>query len=157
MLHPNPHLMLMGALHFSTDDLYANRRGQLSGAQQKQLEDRRIYQLEACLLGLVLIWSIGVLLGLELLILLFLSAAIGSVMIGLWQRTADDLNEPVTSSTGQLIGVTDSFPGLLSTIQIGEERLRVSREAGSAFLPGHTYRVYMTVASRTLLSAEMLA
>ena len=99
----------------------------------------------------------GLPLGVPWLILLFGTAVIISVIIAEWQRFTDDLNGDVIAVSGraELIPV---LPLMFSyRLQLNNESFNVSREAADAFLAGRIYRVFYSAASRTVLSAELLA
>jgi hypothetical protein len=157
MLRQNPHLRLMGALDFSASDVAANSRGELSGEQQKMLQQARTASMARWIGLMVVLWLIGLPLGIPWLILLFGMAVLVSVIIAEWQRFTDDLNGDVIAVSGraELIPV---LPLMFSyRLQLNNELFNVSREAADAFLAGRIYRLFYSAASRTVLSAELLA
>jgi hypothetical protein len=156
MLYPNPHMQLMGALQFSAFDLYANQQGRLSPIQRKQIETRRLQHLEAWVGGLMLFWAGGLLLVVPFLVLVFFTAVSLSIMIAIWRRGEDDLQDRVETVTGQLEQFAAPFP-LGGVVKVGEAQFRVSRLMSSAFAGSHIYRLYFTSGSHTLLSAEVLS
>jgi len=157
MLRQNPHLLLMGALGFSALDLSANSQGELSHQQKKQLENARFRQLEAWTLAAVLVWVIGLPIHALLLVMLFLTAAIISVMIATWHRIEEDLSGRIEVVNGRLEMSETVLPFPGRYLQMNGERFSVSHEVAEAFIPGRIYRLYFTPGSRTILSAELLA
>lgn len=157
MLRQNPHLRLMGALDFSASDVAANSQGELSGIQQKALQQARTVHLARWMVLLVLLWGIGLPFAVSWLILFFGTAVIISVIMAGWQRFTDDLNGDVIAVSGraELIPV---LPLMFSyRLQLNTESFNVPREAADAFLAGRIYRLFYSAASRTVLSAELLA
>ncbi len=157
MLRQNPHLRLMGALGFSASDVAANSQGELSQEQKKSLQQARTVHLARWTVLTVSVWLIGLLLGVPWLILLFGTAVIISVIMAGWQRATDDLNGRVMAVSGraELIPV---LPLLLNyRLQLNGDSFTVSREAADAFAAGRIYRLFYSAASRTVLSAELLA
>ena len=154
MLRQNPHLRLMGALHFSASDVAANSRGELSDEQQKALQQARTVHVGRWIVLMVLLWLIGLPLGVPWLILLFGMAVIISVIIAEWQRFTDDLNGRVMAVSGR----AELIPAQVNVrLQVEQRVFNVSRNVTDAFLAGRIYRVFYSAASRTVLSAELLA
>jgi hypothetical protein len=157
MLRQNPHLLLMGALGFSAQDLAANSRGELSLNQKFHLQGARNRQLEGWMIAIMLVWTLGLFLRAPLLVILFLTAASVTAIIALWQRVEGDLSEGIQTVSGRIARHEQWLPLPAYKVQVNETTFRVSREAGMAFAPGHIYRLYFTPVSRTILSAELVA
>jgi hypothetical protein len=157
MLRQNPHLRLMGALGFSASDVAANSRGELSHEQEKALQQARTVHMARWIVLIVALWLIGLPLGVPWLILLFGMAVVISVIIAGWQRFTDDLTGGVIAVSGraELIPTLPLF--LNYRLQLNGDSFTVSREAGEAFIAGRIYRLFYSPASRTVLSAELVA
>jgi hypothetical protein len=154
MLRQNPHLLLMGALDFSTSDLAANSRGELSPTQRQNIHEARLRQAGFLIIGTTLVWIIGAQLHVDWLPLVFSSAMLVTLILSVMYRAQDDLKSPVQSATGR---VSIGFVMLGSHIHINNRTFSASRSVGEAFVPGRIYRLYYTDGSRTLLSAELIA
>jgi hypothetical protein len=157
MLRQNPHLQLMGALGFSASDIAANSQGELSPHQHAALRESRNLQVVRWGTLVVFLWVIGLIVHLELLALLFISAVIVSVIMAAWARVNADLAGGVQMMTGRL-DITADLPFVFTyRLDLSGETFHVARGAGAAFQPGRIYRLYYTALSRTLLSAELIA
>ncbi len=154
MMQQNPHLLLMGVLHFSAADLEANRRGQLSPAQRHKLETARLRDAYMCALVLALVVALEVATYARLMVLIF-SAAVGiSIALALWARTTVDLQGTVRAVTGQPAVRLRPLRGY--DLMINGERFNAPRAIGDAFTAGRLYRLYVTEGGSTLISAEVV-
>jgi hypothetical protein len=159
MMRENPYLLLLDALKFSTEELDLNRQGHLSKQQRHELKRRFIWTIQRWLLVLITLISIGVLLHVRWMILVFSGSTIVSVMVSIWLRWREDLHSRVSQVEGYLnIMPQVRFPFRMSCLlSVNSERFAVNRRTCGAFAPGRRYRVYYVPGSRTILSAEVFA
>jgi hypothetical protein len=154
MLRQNPHLLLMGALDFSASDLAANSRGTFSPTQKKLVQQSRLRQIALLIIATFFIWIGGIGLSLDWIVMVFSSAVLVSLMLGIYYRLKEDLESPIQAITGR---VNIAFLMWGSRVQVNGDTFRASRSVGEAFKPGHIYRLYHTAYSRLILSAELVA
>src|SRR5262245_8036618 len=160
---------LMDALGFNADDLAVNRKGTLSDAQKERLRRSRRRSL---LIGIGAIIFIGLL----ATVLLFIgqqsasgilrftglavtvcNAGLMGVVIQNWLRLDNDLKNGKANplrgiakhtlrvSRGRIVGYV---------LNIGDERMTVSKTVFGAFKENAAYSVYRTPTTKTILSAE---
>jgi hypothetical protein len=158
MLRQNPHMLLMDTLGFSATELETNRRGELSAEQKSELQFALTRQIGLWTMIVFVMWLIGLAAQVNILMMLFVTAVIGSLLIGLWRQLRDDLTEKMGVATGRVeIHGHPLFPGIFARVQVNDDTFRVSHAVGMAFVPGRIYRLYYAPDSRTLLSAELLS
>lgn len=153
MMRQNPHLLLMGSLHFSASDIEANRKGQLSPMQRQRLEVARLRDVYLCVLVLAVVIAVELLTYARLVVVLFSTAVVISVALGVWERASRDLRERVRAVSGHLKMIRRTVRGY--EVLLNNEPIRAPRATAEAFADGQLYRVYLT-ANGALLSAEVL-
>jgi hypothetical protein len=161
-------LSLTEALDFTADDLAANREGRLSEAQRTRLQNLR---RRSSLIGVGTV----VALGLMATIILFLgqrndslilsvvgigvticNAALAGGLLRGWLRTGADINTNAVQALNGTITHKLRVAGRSVTyiLKVNEDELIVARPIFRAFEEGKPYRLYRTVNSHVLLSAE---
>jgi hypothetical protein len=159
MMRPNPFLLLIGVLDFSVSDLYANRQGQLTPQQRIQLEHVRQRSIEILAGILLVLILIGIALEVRLMVIVFGTASMITMMVGLSIRFDEDLNGKVQTVSGRM-----RFKGALGLplhpyyhLLIDSEDFLVSQRVKQAFDTELRYRLYYTPGSHIILSAEVAA
>ncbi|MBZ0282897.1 MAG: hypothetical protein K8L97_19310 [Anaerolineae bacterium] len=156
LVRQNPYLLLLGALDFSAADLAANRQGKLTAKQRTQLEQKRLRTLQGWIVAICGLIAGGVALHMRLIVIVFGSATLVTLALYGWLKYNADFSERVQRAQGQF-QFTSQLGWPFYILQIGDEQFRVSSRLKRAFQAGDAYRVYYTVGSRTILSAEMAA
>ncbi|MFN8528243.1 MAG: hypothetical protein U0670_06505 [Anaerolineae bacterium] len=165
---PRTHLgNLSDVLHFTDDDLAANRSGALSPAQRQRLE--RMWNRSALIGGITVL---GIIFGATFLIFIgqrnessvltvigLVLTVVNAGIVGLLAQSRIRLNQDLrlsVSSTQGIIAHTVKVFNRTATyiLEVNGERLLVSKPVFFAFEERTAYILYRTAANKTLLSAE---
>jgi hypothetical protein len=171
---PSPPITSIGtlndALHFTDDDLDANRAGQLSDAQRARLRaafQRSLIVAFIALMGIgltaaVLIYqgqrSDSLVLSIIGVSLTLVNAAIMGILAQSYIRLSADLRADSLLVTRGIVSHTVRIYSRAASylLEIQGERLLVPKAVFFAFEDKQSYALYRTRASKTLLSAERL-
>ncbi len=159
----------MFLLDFDSNDLAANRNGQLSERQLERLRGRRrasviaamaIVLVAAAVAALFIFWgqvsSSAVLMIVGVGVTL-VAAAISGIFARYWMRLTADIDSGAAQVlTGDLERVLKPISRRSATyvLRIGGQDIATSKETFKAFKHNAPYRLYITKYSRVLLSAE---
>ncbi|MCB9452193.1 MAG: hypothetical protein H6672_12190 [Anaerolineaceae bacterium] len=156
MMRPNPYILLVATLNFTAVDLSDNRQGRLSRHQREVLSRRiRLVSRDWGMLagGLAVV---GLFLQITAIAWFACAVFVGG-MILVWLSFQADLNG--VSSVDGCVNLVERLPvPFLSPyyLMIGAHRFPVSRQVGYGFANGHSYRIYYTNGSHTIVSGEVL-
>jgi hypothetical protein len=157
MLHPNPYMVLTGALNFTVADLEANRRGLLTNRQRTYLESQRLKSSEPWGLSMIGLLPLGIVLHMHLMVMVFALCCLVTGIVVNWLRFESDLGGQVLMVSGKLSSIAGQGLGRSGyQIRIGTETFSVSESVKRAFDTALRYRVYYTASTRVILSAELL-
>lgn len=162
---------LANALNFTDEDLNANRAGRMSVVQSARLYHHLKTELKWSILGIPFFVGLLILLGFSLSTgrgavdfcagLMFLFAVLSgmvliSLTVSLRRSYLADLNEGRSKVIQGSVNIQRTGDDSRVFIPIDEGCLsfNISREAGSMFHEGQTYRFYFAPRSHFLLSAE---
>lgn len=154
MLNPNPYMILSGTFGFSAADLNANRLGQISQHQREAIIHQRSRALLWPVALLVALIAISFLLHIELIVLIFLAACLVSVIIETWQRFGDDLEGHIQTIAGAWTIQKQPFGRTIAVIS--GQTFSIPKSINTAFMGGVHYRLYYTLGTHTILSAEII-
>lgn len=160
---------LTDALHFSEDDIAANRDSRLSSGQQVRLRRGFRRTLIAGVVGIILIGLVAtmliflgqqnnstvlVIMGIALTVL---NAAILGLLVRSRLRLQSDLAKPVRMQDG-IVSRTLRISGRSPTyiLKFEGDDLIVNKNTFNAFIDGAVYKLYRTAATKTLIAAEMV-
>jgi hypothetical protein len=154
---------LRTALHFTPDDLEANRTGRLSDSQALKVGNNVLFQI-VTFIGLSIIPFVLIVKsnprGNLLLVALYVSVMVFVVALFRWQWQVDVKQRRVAFAEGLLSKesyTNDQMLGRVDyTLIVRGERFGVSEQGYLAFTEGETYRVFYTAQSRQVISAEYL-
>ena len=166
---PSMRVDLPDALHFSEDDIAANRDGRISAEQQARLRRGFRRTLIAAVVGIILIGlgattliflgqqnnsTVLIILGIGLTVL---NAIIVGFLVRNRLRLQSDLAKPVRMQDG-IVSRTLRISGRSPTfiLKFEGDELIVTRDTFNAFIDGAVYKLYRTAASETLIAAEMV-
>lgn len=157
------------ALHFTADDLVANREGRLGVGQRERLQRSARRTLSVGILGFILVG-----LGAALLIFLgqrndsmiltiigialtVINAAIVGFLVQSRLRLQSDLTQPVTvdeSLVHRTLRISGRSPTYL--LKFDDREIVVNKRAFNAFIEGAAYKLYRSAGSKTLIAAELI-
>jgi len=154
MLSPNPYMTLSTALGFSAADINANRRGVLTSYQRAMLVNQRLRTLAWPALMTLLLEAAGFAFELEFILMAFIGACLVTIMLAIWQRFREDLENSVQVVVGQW--AQHISPLGRSTAVVNGQTFNLPRHLRLAFSDNVHYRLYYTSGTHTILSAEIL-
>jgi hypothetical protein len=164
---------LMQALQFTSDDLAANRRGEIGPFQVVRLKRALV---RALAIGVPLL-ALGILAAAALMFLGDRQQSSGLTLVGIaltvfnaavvgfllqwWLRTRADLDRPVTATEGVLHRTVRARPngrliGYVLKLEGQPFEWMVNRTVFNAFPESAVCRLYRAAGSRQLLSAEVI-
>lgn len=157
MMRPNPYMLLIPALNFTAADLADNQRGRLSPNQRETLSRQALSSVRSWGLGMTVLGIAGFILQAKAVIW-FAGVIMAAIATLAWLSFQADLAGGVRAANGRVI-LKERLPLPFWSpyyLVIGRDRFPVSREIGHGFTRGHSYRVYYTSKSRTIVSGEVL-
>lgn len=157
MMRPNPYLLLISALNFTAADLADNQRGRLSPNQRETLLRQVLSSVRGWGL-VVIILGIGGLMFQATSVFWLAGVIMAAVAALAWLSFQADLAGGVHAVDGR-VTLQERLPLPFWSpyyLVVGRYRFPVSREIGHGFTRGHSYRVYYTSRSRTIVSGEVL-
>jgi len=165
----NPQAELMFLLDFDSNDLTANRDGQLSARQLERLRGRRrasvsvavvMVLIAAIVAALFIFWGQvngSLVLTVTGVGITLVAAAITGIFARHWMRLTADIDSGAAQIlTGDLERVLKpvSRGNAVYVLRIDGQDIATSKETFKAFKHNAPYRVYITKYARVLLSAE---
>lgn len=161
---------LRETLHFTADDLAANREGRLSDRQRTQLEAVRrrgallgglfvvVFDLAAAALLFLALANSSVILNALGVATVVCSAFLVGILVRNWQRVSADMqDDAVETLQGTLERIVKKTGRAnVFVLRIGGQDIAVSEAVFRSFLHQTPYVLYRSPRSKVLLSAEQI-